>query len=141
MKHIKGNILTVKNGYIFHICDSENVNNTEFDLALYKKFPLSHPQTKSTSGTVFISGEENGPDVVNMFCSSVFEKRQKDFLQCLEGMSDYFEFTSEKVFVHVPYKLGSNFSLSEWEIYVKFLLDFEEKMRKNNVDIELTVYH
>lgn len=135
MKHIKGNILNVKNGYIFHIYESG------FSASLFEKFPNLTLPEKNYPGTVFIFGEEKSPDIVNMFLEGVFEQRQKYFQKCLNAMFDYFEFSSEKVFIHVPYKLGCNFSQSEWEHYVKSLLDFEEKMTRNNIDVELTIYH
>lgn len=158
MKHIKGNILDVKNGYIFQICDCISLAPSGFSATLYEKFPSSSPYslrkkegnvaslgTRSKPGTVFILGEENGPDIVNMFSEygkdDTDSSKQKYFKECLEAMLDYFEFFTEKVYIHVPYKLGCNFSNSDWEVYVKFLLEFEEQMIRNNVDIELTVYH
>lgn len=159
MKHIKGNILNVKNGYIFHICDCISLVPTGFSATLYKKFLSSSPytfrkkegnvasvDTQSKPGTVFILGEENTPDIVNMFSQygkdDTDSSSQKYFKECLEAMLDYFDFVTEKVYIHIPYKLGcNNFSNNEWEVYVKFLLEFEEKMIRNNVNVELTVYH
>lgn len=167
MKHIKGNILNVKNGYIFHICDCTSLIPSGFSETLYNTFPSSSPyilrkkksenephvasfETRSKPGTVFILGEENGPDIVNMFSKYGYTDtdikdttsfRQNYFKDCLESMLDYFEFFTEKVNIHIPYKLGCDFSQSEWEVYAKFLLEFEEKMAQNNVDVELTVYH
>lgn len=141
MKHIKANIISIKTGYIFHIYDYTH-KQTTFGKSLFKVFQTSSPSldTKLTPGTVFISGEENKPDIVNMFCST--SSYEPNYVQsCLDAMFDYFEFSTEKIDIHIPNKLGCTISNIAWQQYLKMLIEFEKKLLKNKINVSMIIYH
>jgi hypothetical protein len=123
---------------------------------------ISSYETRSCPGTVYILSSENSPNIVSLFSqyypgmsenlwalradlemfNSVKDKpndREKYFEKCLDGLFDFFEFSSDKITIAVPYNIGCE-SGGDWKTYQKMLLDFEKRMIDNDINLEMTMY-
>lgn len=124
---------------------------------------VASADTRAVPGTVFILSKENGPNVVNMFAQYAPGKpwnkwqplldidgeivipdqssdREKYFQNCLDAMFDFFEFTEEKIEIAVPYKIGCGLAGGNWPTYEKMLQNFESKMIRAGINLEMTLY-
>lgn len=114
-------------------------------------------EDRSTPGTLSILGKENGPYVINIFgqffpgkagnVPMILENlkvkdlevdREMYFENALDSLVDYFWGTDQTVEIRIPFGLGMD--KINWNKYEKMLLNFEEKMKKNRINLEMTIY-
>lgn len=169
MKIIDADILSVQNGYILQNCDCISVIPKGLSALLADKFPGTCPyyfrrnifgrdlaqwEFRSIPGTLSILQGSSGPGIINIFGqydpgnpNNLYEtfdethNREKYFEMALEELIDYFSGTSDLVQIAVPYRMGcpDNIDLN-WNKYEQMLSTFEEKMKMNNINTELTIY-
>jgi hypothetical protein len=168
MKHLKGNILDVRTGYILQQCNCITVRPYGLSADLSRRFPgtcpydyrkpirpgvnMSREEDRSEPGTVMIIGTEDGPDIINLFGqytpgkakpNSVLDKssdREKYFQNGLDALIDFFDRTTEPITIAVPYKIGCGLAGGQWNHYKKMLDDFEKTMIDKGMYIDMTIY-
>ena len=173
MKFVEGKICDIKSGYILQTCNCTGIYSFGISKEIEDVFSISPYSSRknfkgvsskddiSIPGTVMILGNEDSPQIVNMFVQynpgnsgitdyfkfmleNAYGKddpvvnvsdsdldREKYFNMCLEGLYDFFEFTGEEVVIHVPY--SNTFPIQS-------LRDFENKMIDSGVKLQMYVY-
>ena len=152
---VNDSITTVTNGYIICPCDCVSLTppeNSATEQIVGRFGRVNNPftlrkrrrnndrfcsdETRSTPGTVFILGEEKGPDVIYLF-NQYFPNdwNLTSFRMCLDALIDYFEFFTEPVEIHVPVEL------SHREEYEQLFTEFERELSAHGVQLELYLYY
>lgn len=166
MRIINGDLLDLTSGYILQQCNCVSIKAKGLSESLRKKFPGTCPyemrqqssensrvcrkEDRGVPGTLFILGNEDGVNVINLFGQvypgkpgegiDSYENRKKYFKNGLDSIIDFFWGTEDHVVINVPYKIGCGLAGGNWADYEQMLSEFEFKAKQSGVNLDVVLY-
>ena len=140
MRIIKGDLTSLDRGYILQQCNCVSLQTKGLSETLRNKFPNTCPydlrrpdpvknnfcikEDISKPGTIFILGNEDDINVINLFGQyfpgkpkkyfDTYEQRKNYFQSGLEGIIDFFDGSQEYIEISVPYRIGCGLAGGYW---------------------------